>query len=66
MRENEKGVCVIRPLKMAVILLSVHPLLDQSLFTYTLCIQLTFPLNHTPNEMPMYLPLAPASDCSNH
>ena len=46
---------MVRPPKMAVLLLSVHPLLDQYLFH----------LHPTHiSDLPMYLPQAPASDCS--
>ena len=34
--------CMVRPPKMAVLLLSVHPLLSQCLFTYTLLTWLIF------------------------
>lgn len=37
---------MIRPHKMAVLLLSVHPLIEQSLLHLTLLTGLTFPLNH--------------------
>ena len=48
-------LCMIRPPKMAVLLLSVHPLLDQCLL----------PLHptHMP-DLPAYLLQIPASDCS--
>ena len=45
---------MVRPLKMVVLLLSVHPLLDQCLL----------PLHATHmTDLPTYLPQAPASDC---
>ena len=46
---------MVRPLKAAVLLLSVHPLPDQCLLY----------LHPTPKtDLPIYLPQAPASDCS--
>ena len=45
--------CMIRPLKMAALLLSAYPLLDQSLLHF-------YPPHLT--DLPSYLPQAPASD----
>ena len=48
--------CMIRPLNMAAVLLSVHPLLDQ-------CLVHLYPTHMT--DLPTYLPQAPATDeCS--
>ena len=46
---------MVRPLKMAVLLLSVHPLPDQ-------CLLHLHPKHMT--DLLTYLPQAPASDCS--
>ena len=46
---------MVRPLKMAVLLLSVRPLPDQ-------CLLRLHPMHLT--DLPEYLPQAPASDCS--
>ena len=47
--------CMVRPLKMAVLLLSVHPLPDQ-------CLLHLYPMHMT--DLPTHLPQAPASDHS--
>ena len=47
--------CMVRLLKMAVLLFSVHPLLHQSLLHL-------HPMHVT--DLPTYLPQAPAGDCS--
>ena len=47
---------MVRPLKMAVLLLSVHPLLDQ-------CLLHLHPTHMT--DLPTYLSQAPANDCSS-
>ena len=46
--------CMVRPLRMAVLLLSVHPLPSQ-------CLPHLHPTHMT--DLPMYLPQAPDSDC---
>ena len=49
-------ICRVRPLKVAILLLSVHPLLDHCLF-YLHCSQVS--------DLPACLPQAPtSSDCS--
>ena len=48
-------ICTVRPLKIAVLLLSGHTLLNQ-------CLLHLHPTHMT--DLPMYLPQAPASDCS--
>ena len=47
---------MVKPLKMAVLLLSVHPLPNQ-------CLLHLYPTHMT--DLPVYLPQAPASDCSH-
>ena len=47
---------MVQPLKMAVLLLSVHPLPDQGLLHI-------HPMHMT--DLPTYLPQAPANDCSS-
>ena len=47
---------MVRPLKMAVLLLSVHPLLDQRLLHL-------HPTHMT--DLPTYVPPEPARDCPN-
>ena len=47
--------CMVRPLKIAVLLLSVHPLPNQ-------CLLHLHPPHRT--DLPTYLPQVPASDCS--
>ena len=48
--------CMIRPLKMAALLLSAYPLLDQSLLHF-------YPTHLT--DLPSYLPQTAARDCSS-
>ena len=48
---------MVRPVKMAVLLLSVYPLLNQ-------CLLHLYPMHVTHGDLPMYLPQAPASNCS--
>ena len=49
------AVSMVKPLKMAVLLFSVHPLLDQ-------CLLHLHPTHMT--DLPIYLLQAPSSDCS--
>ena len=49
------STCMVRPLKMAVPLLSVHPLPDQGLLHLYV---------RQRSELPTHLPQAPAGDCS--
>ena len=52
--ERLGATCMVRPLKMAVLLLSVHFLPDQCLL-YLYLMHMT--------DLPTYLPQAPANDC---
>ena len=53
--EVGKWCCMVRPLKMAVLLFLVHPLPDQGPLHL-------YPMHVT--DLPTYLPHAPAGDCS--
>ena len=59
MQYNVLAICVyirmVRPLKMTVLLLSIHPMQDQCLF-HLHYIHMT--------DLPTYLPQASATDCS--